>query len=398
MNELIDIFERQIATTDLSFVRSVISTINWNARLIGIRGARGIGKTTLLLQYIKLNLANELNKALYVSLDNVWFNNNRLIDLAITFEKSGGKYLFLDEVHKYPNWSQEIKNIYDTLPSLKVVFTGSSLLEILNSRADLSRRAVVYEMKGLSFREYVSIETGIKLNAVALNDILENSSDVSREILKEIKPFQYFEEYLKFGYYPFYKEEKELYYLRLGEVINLMLEIELPMLRKVEVAYIPKIKQLLSIIASAVPFVPNVSKLSQKIDINRNTLLSYFHYLDEIGLTQNLFKENTGISLLQKPMKVFLENTNLMYLLARENTNTGNLRETFFANQVSYQNSINFIEQTDFLVNEKFKFEIGGKNKTNEQIKDLEDSFLVLDDIEIGRDRTIPLWMFGFLY
>ena len=398
MNELIDIFERQIAATDITFVRSVISTINWNARLIGIRGARGIGKTTLLLQYIKLNLANELNKALYVSLDNVWFNNNRLIDLAITFEKSGGKYLFLDEVHKYPNWSQEIKNIYDTLPSLKVVFTGSSLLEILNSRADLSRRAVVYEMKGLSFREYVSIETGIKLNAVALNDILENSSDVSREILKEIKPFQYFEEYLKFGYYPFYKEEKELYYLRLGEVINLMLEIELPMLRKVEVAYIPKIKQLLSIIASAVPFVPNVSKLSQKIDINRNTLLSYFHYLDEIGLTQNLFKENTGISLLQKPMKVFLENTNLMYLLARENTNTGNLRETFFANQVSYQNSINFIEQTDFLVNEKFKFEIGGKNKTNEQIKDLEDSFLVLDDIEIGRDRTIPLWLFGFLY
>lgn len=398
MNELIDIFERQIATTDTTFVRSVISTINWNARLIGIRGARGIGKTTLLLQYIKLNLANELNKALYVSLDNVWFNNNELIDLAITFEKSGGKYLFLDEVHKYPNWSQEIKNIYDTLPSLKVVFTGSSLLEILNSRADLSRRAVVYEMKGLSFREYLSIETGIKLNAVDINDILENSSDISRDILKEIKPFQYFEEYLKIGYYPFYKEEKDLYYLRLGEVVNLMLEIELPMLRKVEVAYIPKIKQLLSIIASAVPFIPNVSKLSQKIGINRNTLLSYFHYLDEIGLTQNLFKENTGISLLQKPMKVFLENTNLMYLLARENTNTGNLRETFFANQVSYQNSVNFIEQTDFFVNEKFKFEIGGKNKTNEQIKDLEDSFLVLDDIEIGRDRTIPLWLFGFLY
>ncbi|MCZ2130700.1 MAG: AAA family ATPase, partial [Bacteroidia bacterium] len=212
MNELIDIFERQIAATDITFVRSVISTINWNARLIGIRGARGIGKTTLLLQYIKINLTNELNKVLYVSLDNVWFNNNRLIDLAITFEKSGGKYLFLDEVHKYPNWSQEIKNIYDTLPSLKVVFTGSSLLEILNSRADLSRRAVVYEMKGLSFREYLSIETGVELNTVSLNDILENSSDVSRDILKEIKPFQYFEEYLKFAYYPFYKEEKELSY------------------------------------------------------------------------------------------------------------------------------------------------------------------------------------------
>lgn len=398
MNELIEIFEKQVAATDVKFVRSILSHINWNARLIGIRGARGIGKTTLLLQYIKLHLAKEINKTLYVSLDNVWFNNNSLVALADSFDKLGGKYLFIDEVHKYPNWSQEIKNIYDIFPQLKVVFTGSSMLEILNSRADLSRRAILYEMQGLSFREYLCIETGQSLDVVSFENILENHEEISRKILTKIKPFEFFNEYLKYGYYPFYKEEKDLYFLRLGEVANLMLEVELPVLRNVDMAYIHKIKQLLSIIAEAVPFQPNVSKLSQKININRNTLLSYFHYLDEIRLTRNLFKENTGISLLQKPMKTFLENTNLSFLFARENVNSGNLRETFFANQTGYQNKLNYIEQTDFIVNSQFKFEIGSKNKTDRQIKGMENSFLVLDDIEIGRSNTIPLWIFGFLY
>lgn len=398
MNELIEIFEKQIAVTDVKFVRSILSHINWKARLIGIRGARGIGKTTLLLQYIKLNLSNEINKTLYVSLDNVWFNNNSLVALADSFEKLGGRYLFIDEVHKYPNWSQEIKNIYDTFPQLKIVFTGSSLLEILNSRADLSRRAILYEMQGLSFREYLCIETGQSLEIISFKNILENHEGICRKILAKIKPFEYFNDYLKYGYYPFYKEEKDLYFLRLGEVVNLMLEVELPVLRNVDIAYIHKIKQLLSIIAEAVPFQPNVSKLSQKININRNTLLSYFHYLDEIRLTRNLFKENTGISLLQKPMKTFLDNTNLMFLFARENVNSGNLRETFFANQTGYQNKLNYIEQTDFILNGQFKFEIGSKNKTERQIKGMKNSFLVLDDIEIGRSSNIPLWIFGFLY
>jgi uncharacterized protein len=318
--------------------------------------------------------------------------------LADSFDKLGGKYLFIDEIHKYPNWSQEIKNIYDIFPQLKVVFTGSSMLEILNSRADLSRRAILYEMQGLSFREYLCIETGQSLDVISFENILENHEEISRKILTKIKPFEFFNEYLKYGYYPFYKEEKDLYFLRLGEVVNLMLEVELPVLRNVDMAYIHKIKQLLSIIAEVVPFQPNVSKLSQKININRNTLLSYFHYLDEIRLTRNLFKENTGVSLLQKPMKTFLENTNLSFLFARENVNSGNLRETFFANQTGYQNKLNYIEQTDFIVNRQFKFEIGSKNKTDRQIKGMENSFLVFDDIEIGRSNTIPLWIFGFLY
>jgi uncharacterized protein len=272
------------------------------------------------------------------------------------------------------------------------------MLEILNSRADLSRRAILYEMQGLSFREYLCIETGQSLDVISFENILENHEEISRKILTKIKPFEFFNEYLKYGYYPFYKEEKDLYFLRLGEVVNLMLEVELPVLRNVDMAYIHKIKQLLSIIAEVVPFQPNVSKLSQKININRNTLLSYFHYLDEIRLTRNLFKENTGVSLLQKPMKTFLENTNLSFLFARENVNSGNLRETFFANQTGYQNKLNYIEQTDFIVNRQFKFEIGSKNKTDRQIKGMENSFLVFDDIEIGRSNTIPLWIFGFLY
>ncbi len=398
MIELNENFENLISRTQISTIRSIMNDINWNARLIGIKGARGVGKTTLLLQAIKLYLKDELDKTLYVSLDHIWFNSNSLIDLIKEFSQKGGRQLFLDEVHKYPNWAQEIKNAYDQYPDVKIVFTASSLIEILNARADLSRRAVIYSMQGLSFREYLQIEVGLEFQSIKFEDILQNHTKITREILKEIKPFQYFEDYLRNGYYPFFQEEKDLYFIRLNEVINMMLEIELPLLRGVEIGYISKVKQLLSVIAQATPFTPNVSKLSQKIEINRNTLLTYFHYLDEINLTKNLFKQNTGISLLQKPMKIYLENTNLMYLLGRNEVNKGNLRETFFANQTGYRHRLNYISHTDFLVDEKYSFEIGGKNKTKKQLENKPDSFVVKDDIEIGNENTIPLWLFGFLY
>lgn len=398
MQDLIEISESQIARTQVDSVRSIMQTINWNARLIGIKGARGIGKTTLLLQYITLHLKEELDKTIYTSLDHVWFNTNSLIDLVRQFSQKGGKYLFLDEVHKYPNWAQELKNAYDQYPDLKIVFTGSSLLEILNARTDLSRRAVVYSMQGLSFREFLEIEKGLKFPVLTLEQILQNHTSITRTILIDLKPLQLFEDYLKMGYYPFYQEEKDLYYMRLNEVINLMLEIEMPLLRGVDVAYVSKMKQLLSIIARAVPFSPNVSKLSQKMQLNRNTLLAYFHYLDEVNLTKNLFKENTGINLLQKPMKIYLENTNLMYLLAKDQVNEGNLRETFFANQVGYNYTLHYISHTDFLVEDNYFFEIGGRNKTNKQLLGKPNSYVVKDDIEIGRDDVIPLWLFGFLY
>jgi len=398
MEALFEKYQQKLNHTSLDFVRGVMDEINWNARLIGIKGARGVGKTTLLLQYIKLHLSKEPELSLYVSLDNIWFSANTLSDLTDRFVKSGGKYLFLDEVHKYPGWAQELKNIYDDYPALKVVFTGSSLLEILNARADLSRRAVVYHMQGFSFREYLAIETGITFEQLSLQQILENHLNEATAINAKIKPFQYFNNYLKQGYYPFYKEEADLYQMRLGEVINMMLEIELPLLRGVELAYIHKIKQLLVIIAESVPFIPNVSKLSEKIGINRATLLTYLHYLEEIGLTRNLFKESQGISRLQKPSKIFLENTNLIALLASGNANVGNVRETFFANQLGYRHQVNFSEKSDFLIDNKYTFEIGGKNKTSKQLQDLTNAFIVSDDIEYGFQHKIPLWIFGFMY
>jgi predicted AAA+ superfamily ATPase len=398
MEALIELFQRKLAHVNIDFSRSLMEEINWNARLIGIKGARGIGKTTLLLQYIKLHLSDRLDEVLYVSLDTIWFNTHSLVDLVKDFEQKGGKYIFLDEVHKYSGWAQELKNIYDAYPELKIVFTGSSLLEILNARADLSRRAIVYNMQGFSFREYLAIETGIRFERIALGDLLVQHTDKAREVNEQIKPFQYFGNYLQHGYYPYYKEESDLYLMRLGEVLNMMLEIELPLLRQLDIAYVAKIKQLLTVIAESVPFIPNVSKLSEKIGINRNTLLSYLHYLDEIDLTRNLFKYGEGVSLLQKPSKIYLENTNIIYLLAKENADRGNLRETFFANQVGYAHSLNYAEKGDFTVDNQYTFEIGGKDKTEKQIKGLDKAYIVSDDITHGFHHKIPVWLFGFLY
>ena len=398
MEELFEKYQQKLHYTSIDIVRSIMQDINWNSRLIGIKGARGIGKTTLLLQYIKIHLKDEQDKALYVSLDNIWFSNHSLIELVDYFVKREGKYLFLDEVHKYPNWTQELKNIYDDYPDLKVVFTGSSLLEILNARADLSRRAIVYKMQGLSFREFIAFETAISFDSYSLEEVLENHVEISKNILSKIKPLPLFELYLKRGYYPFYKENPEMYGIILLEIINMSLEIELPLLRKVDLAYVYKIKQLLLIVSESVPFVPNTSKLSEKIGIVRGTLLLYLHYLDEIGITCNLYKESGRISKLQKPNKIFLDNSNLMFALAPSSMNIGNMREAFFANQLGYQHQLTYIEQTDFLVSRKYSFEIGGKNKKTKQISELENAYIAADNLEFGYKNTIPLWLFGFLY
>lgn len=396
MDRLIEKYRQKLGHTSLNFMRSTMESINWKARLIGIKGPRGVGKTTLMLQYIKLHLQDRLSQVLYVSLDDIWFSNNQLVDLADDFVKQGGTHLFLDEVHKYPNWSQELKNIYDDHPGLQLVFTGSSLLEILNARADLSRRAVIYLMQGLSFREYVSLEYGHSLAAISLSDILEHHIDLKGDILLNFKPLQYFSGYLKHGYYPYYQEEADLYAQRVEETINMILEIELPMLRAVDIAYVSKVKQLLLVIAESAPFIPNVSKISEKIGINRTTLLSYLHYLQESGLTQNLFRSAKGISRLQKPDKIFLENTNLAYIIG--NADIGNVRETFFANQLSYRHQLEFPEKGDFLIDGRHVFEIGGKDKTTGQLKGVEEGYVAADGIEYGTPKKIPLWLFGFLY
>ncbi len=398
--EIESLFERsirKISGTDEQLVRLLMTKIDWNQRLVGLKGSRGVGKTTLLLQRIKsLNLP--ANKALYASCDNLWFSKNTLVDLAETFEKQGGQYLFLDEAHKYPNWAQELKNIYDDFDRLKVVFTGSSLLEILNARADLSRRAVVYTMQGLSFREFLVFETGEQFPAIKLQDLLLQHEEIAREICSRIRPLEYFQNYLKFGYYPFYRESVELYPSKVDEIVSMVLHIELPLLRKLDVQYIPKIKQLLQIIAESAPFVPNVSKISERIGINRNTFISYLYYLNEAGLTSNLYKDINGVTRLQKPDKIYLDNTNLQHILSYEKPNSGHLRECFFLNQVKQLHSVEYITDGDFKVEGKFHFELGGKQKTAKQLKAAPDAWVVSDELEIGTGKRIPLWLFGFLY
>ena len=398
MEELFNRYQRISQKIQTDFVRSFMQEVNWNARLIGIKGARGVGKTTLILQYLKINFTDNRALTLYVSLDSFAFRGKTLLGLADEFVRNGGKHLFLDEVHKYPNWAQELKNIYDDYPELQIVFTGSSLLEILNSRADLSRRVVIYHMQGLSFREFIMLETGIYFTPLTLESILKDHLHFAGLINAKIKVFPHFEKYLKQGYYPFYREELDLYEHRVEEVINMMIEIELPLLRGMDIRLVPKIKQLLVIISESVPFVPNIVNLSQKIEIHRTTLMSYLFYLQELGLTYHLLKEASGSVRLQKPAKIYLENTNLMYVLSSFSANRGNVRETFFANQVGYKHKISFHEKTDFLVDNTYAFEIGGKDKSKKQITGIENAYIVSDEIEYGYQNKIPIWLFGFLY
>jgi uncharacterized protein len=399
LDSLFEKFRNRLAFVSTGFNRGILEEISWDARLIGIKGARGVGKTTLMLQYIKKYLKTD-HTVLYVSLDQIWFSENRLTDLADTFVKQGGKHLFLDEVHKYPDWSRELKNIYDDHPDLHIVFTGSSLLEILNARADLSRRAIVYTMQGLSFREYLALTTGVKLEPYTIEQILDRHVEIAGTVLEQIKPLEHFSEYIKNGYFPYFMEIPKLYHTRVEEVVNLILEIELPLLRGFDIAYTPKIKQLLLVIAESAPFVPNISKLSERIGINRVTLLSYLSYLQEAGIIRNMYKQARGISRFQKPDKIFLENPNLAFTLNSESVNTGTVRETFFANQLSFKHTLTYPESHDFLVDEKWIFEVGGKGKNTSVDSPAPEKSLwfALDGIEYGNGNRIPLWMFGFVY
>jgi predicted AAA+ superfamily ATPase len=397
MIELVKRHTALINNVETGFQRSIAARLPWNERLIGLKGSRGIGKTTLLLQHIKIVYG--LNPdALYVSLDDPYFYNNTLLNLADDFVAQGGKHLFIDEVHKYSDWAVEIKKIYDYHPELKVVFTGSSLLQILNARADLSRRALTYTMQGMSFREFLQFKYKISVDQISLEDVLKHHTEIAMEIGKNFKPLKYFGAYLKTGYFPFYNNDDELYYKRLSEIINMIIELELPLLRKADMSKVPKIKQLLAIISQSVPFKPNITALANKIGISRNSLLEYIHGLSDAGIIKTVLKDAYGVSLLQKPEKLYLENTNYMYALKADETNIGNLRETFFLNQLSESHVVTYPDKGDFLVDGKYLFEVGGKDKTQKQIAGINDSFIVADNIEFGVNNKIPLWLFGFLY
>ncbi|MDT8402786.1 MAG: AAA family ATPase [Bacteroidales bacterium] len=393
------IFETSARLVEQVTVRSIRDQIKWLAqeeRLICIKGSRGVGKTTLLLQYAKTKLQGQ--EYVYVSLDNLFFTGNRLYDFADDFSKNGGKYLLVDEVHRYPDWSLELKNIYDTLPDLKVVYTGSSLLHLTGGRADLSRRSVVHMLPGLSLREFIKFTDELDFPVIGLEDILKNHIDISKSIWTKIKPLKIYKEYIEFGYFPFFLEGKNNYKIKVREVINQVLESDLPYAAKISYSNIHKLKQLLYIITESVPFKPNIEKLSERIGIAKNTLKDYLHYMNDALLINMLYKESKGISRLTKPGKIYLHHPNLITAIQDVSWNSGNLRETFFYNQVSNNHRLTYTDKGDFLVDNKYVFEIGGKNKARGQISGLSDAFLVMDNIEAGNKNSIPLWLFGFLY
>jgi len=398
MEELFDFFYRELRKTDLSFKRYLIDDIDWEGQLSAITGARGTGKTTMIMQHIKQKFGNSPKEVLYVSADNIWFSGNRLFDLANDFEKRGGKYLFIDEIHKYENWSQEIKNIYDSLSNLKVVITGSSMLQIYKGNADLSRRAVHYVLQGLSFREFIKFDQNIDFEKFTIDEVLENHIELASSINDKIRPLPLFDAYLKQGYYPYYKSDKRFYLSKLANTVNLILEMDLPAVEKIEIYSIRKIKKLLWIISQSVPFTPKITDLAKDLNVSRNSLLNYLTILERGGLVNLLQSSTKGINSLAKPEKIYLNNTNQIYAFNALKPDIGNLRETFFFNQLQAIFEVTSSNKADFTVNKNYIFEIGGKNKGYEQIISLKNAYLALDNLEYGFGNKIPLWLFGMLY
>jgi hypothetical protein len=391
-----DFSARAVEMVKVTNIRPQIEWLKQNEKLIGIKGSRGVGKTTLLLQYAKTVLKND--SFVYISLDNLYFTVNSLLNFADEFYKNGGKVLLIDEVHHYPNWSLELKNIYDLFPDLKVVYTGSSLLHLAKGRSDLSRRSVVYNLPGLSLREFINFSTKLNLAPISLDEILANHESVAKQIWKETKPIKWFNQYINHGYYPFFLEGIENYHHKLNGVILQVLESDLPYISGVSYSNINKLKQLLYVISESVPFKPNIEKLSERIGISKNTLKDYLHYLNDALLINMLYSASKGISRLTKPDKIYLHNTNLMFALANTSSNTGNERETFFYNALSPKHTVRYTPKGDFLIDGRYTFEIGGKNKSQKQIQGVKNAYLAVDGIETGYGKQIPLWLFGFLY
>lgn len=389
MDKLQHYFQVLLRETKLDFKRYMFSRINWANRMIGLTGPRGVGKTTLILQYIKEHV--NVKEALYVSAEDFYFADHTLLELADKFSTMGGRYLFIDEIHKYKDWSRELKLIYDYHPNLSIVFTGSSVLDINKGASDLSRRAVMYHMQGLSFREYLELFQGIKVDQYSLDDVLQQKVDTPNLT----HPLPLFHDYLKQGYYPFSLQAD--YAIRLRQIITLTLETDIPMYAEMNVSTGRKLKQLLAIIAKSVPFKPNMSSLATMLGVSRNNIGDYCLYIEEAGLIAQLRDATGGIRGLGKVDKIYLDNANLIYNLAEEQSEIGNIRETFFFNQLRVDSDVLVSPVSDFLVN-GVTFEIGGRKKGQKQIQDVPDAYIVKDDIVFGYGNVIPLWQFGLLY
>lgn len=393
---LLNAFHRKLAATNLRFKRYLYDQINWNVRLVGIKGARGVGKTTLLMQHIKETFDN-IDDVLYVSLDNLWFENHKLEELVEFLYTHGVVHIYFDEVHRYKNWTTLLKHFYDSYPELNIVYTGSAMLAIENSVADLSRRQSLYTLNGLSFREYLEYENIITIPPFELDGLLANHTRYALDITSEIKVLKHFDQYLHTGYYPYYKEAGEDYLMRVGEVARLVIDNDIPAVEDITYMTAQKIKKLLMVIAENVPLEPNINKLSAQLESTRDQTLKMLYLLDRAGLLWLLTDKIKDYKHLTGPKKIYLNNTNLMHALSTK-VSEGTMRETSFANQVGAVASLTMPKQGDFVANGKYLFEVGGSRKTFNQIADLPNSYLAIDDIEIGNGNRIPLWMFGCLY
>jgi predicted AAA+ superfamily ATPase len=395
---MIDLAIRRYKTLEksfaISFRRYLHNHIDWNNRLIGIKGARGVGKTTLLLQRIKYDLKGQ--NALYLSLDDPSFASLDLVEFADDLSKQGFTHLFLDEVHRFPNWSQSVKTIYDYFPDLHLVFTGSSMIELAKASGDLSRRAAMYQLHGLSLREYINLSEQMDFPAHRLEDILQDDFQLE---LGKLKPIALFRQYLQYGYYPFFLESSPGIYLqKLKEAINLTLESDIPAVEEISLGTVLKMRKFMGILSASVPFKPNISKLSELLESTRESVVKYLYLLEKAGVVSLLNSSTQGIRALGKPEKILFDNPNIMHAFATS-VNVGTQRETFFANQLSKAgHTLTLDKQGDFRVDDHYIFEIGGKSKSWEQIRGLKNSYIAADDIEFRWQNKLPLWYFGFLY
>lgn len=397
LDEILRIYNRRLQGTPEGFKRYLIDKIDWRDNLIAIKGAKGTGKTTMLLQHIKESFTDK-DKALYLSLDNLWFETHSINDLVEYHYTHGGTHLFLDEVHYYSKWKTLIKNINDDYPGLHVVYAGSSMLKIDSGVADLSRRQLPYTLHGMSFREYLLYEGLAEMEPISLDLLLRDHRRIAEDILSNgMKILPAFGEYLRYGYYPFYKSVYSGFEIRLQQVVNHVLENDYPIIEGVEQSTIRKTKRMFMILAEQVPQTPNMSNLYNELETDRNQGLKMLYALEKAGLLALLSDKPKHIDKLSRPEKIFMDNSNLMYAYAMA-PNIGTVRETFFLSQLALDHSVTYPAKGDFLVDGKYLFEVGGRKKSFEQIKDVADSYLAVDDTEIGHHNRIPLWMFGLLY
>lgn len=387
-----------ISQINTGIVREMMHSVNWEKQLVAIRGSRGVGKTTLIRQYIKQKFGISAGEALYCVMDSMYFANHTLLELAEQFHLMGGTHLFLDEVHRYPTWSREIKEIIDLYPNMKITFTGSSLIQILNADADLSRRVLSYTMEGLSFREYLQFYKGIHIPVYSLEDILTNYDDICAEINKMCRPQPLFEEYLRVGYFPFYDGDEEEYYSRIENVIDFIVGQELPQFCGVDPANTRKVKALIQFLADSVPYELNIAKLSARLELNKNTVLSYINSLGRAELLMLLYSDSKTITRLQKPDKIYLHDPNMFYALGF-GEKIGTIRECFLINQLSVNHTVEYgKEQGDFIIDGNITIEVGGPDKTFVQVANIPNSYIFADRIELPVGKKLPLWMAGLVY